>query len=304
MQLGLAMHNHVSVHNGAFPPSAEIVATSPKGNTIGGYSFLVKVLPYLEYDALYKSLPQTVPNGDLDALVSKNAALATAMDTSLGELHCPSNNNNVFENPTSNPPRFAFTNYKAMGATTRNSLLMAANPSGTPPYGTASLHPDGALFPSAGNLPLASIADGTSHTITIMETIDDKSSRWMVGAECTLVGLPFASNVNGKVGADGVTYPYYCHSSFDNTYGDGSGVTRAGLRTFLMYDFSPSGADCGKYEDPGWSKPPAYGPSSAHPVVAIVGTADGSVMALSKRCDAANLFFMITKNGSDPFNIP
>ena len=84
-------------------------------------------------------------------------------------------------------------------------------------------------------------------------------------------------------------------------------MTRTGLRTFLMYDFSPSGpkTDVGKYEDPGWSKtPPAYGPSSMHPSVAIVAFADGSVLALSKQCDAANLFFLITKSGNDPLEFP
>ena len=32
--------------------------------------------------------------------------------------------------------------------------------------------------------------------------------------------------------------------------------------------------------------------------------ADGSVMPLSKACDAANFFFLITKNNSDPFHLP
>jgi hypothetical protein len=31
---------------------------------------------------------------------------------------------------------------------------------------------------------------------------------------------------------------------------------------------------------------------------------DGSVMALNKRCDAANLFFLITKDNNEPFSIP
>jgi len=82
-------------------------------------------------------------------------------------------------------------------------------------------------------------------------------------------------------------------------------VTRAGLRTFLSYDFSPGGADAGKYEDPGFAKtPPAYGPSSAHPAIVVCGMGDGSVQALSNRVDAANLFFLITKSGSDPFYMP
>ena len=97
---------------------------------------------------------------------------------------------------------------------------------------------------------------------------------------------------------------FFAPPGFDNTFGDGSAVATSGLRTFLDYDFSPTGADAGKYEDPGWSKPPAYGPSSAHPSVAIVSMGDGSVMSMNKKVDAANLFFLITKDGNDPFNVP
>ena len=35
----------------------------------------------------------------------------------------------------------------------------------------------------------------------------------------------------------------------------------------------------------------------------ICGMGDGSIQAISKQIDAANLFFLITKNGSDPFFI-
>ena len=41
-----------------------------------------------------------------------------------------------------------------------------------------------------------------------------------------------------------------------------------------------------------------------HPGVVICGMGDGSTQVLSKEIDAANFFFLITKNNSDPFNIP
>ena len=34
------------------------------------------------------------------------------------------------------------------------------------------------------------------------------------------------------------------------------------------------------------------------------GFGDGSVQALTKQTDAANLFFLITKNNNDPFYLP
>ena len=82
-----------------------------------------------------------------------------------------------------------------------------------------------------------------------------------------------------------------------------------------MYDCSPSGADAGAYAsdgDPGasWTTTdqgttyPACGPSSMHPGVVLVGFGDASARPLSKRIDAANFFFLITKSNADPFYIP
>ena len=304
-QFGLAIANYASTNANAFPPSAEVI-TSPSGQkTVGGYSLFVKLLPFMEYNSLYMSLPATIPNGDIDAALPGNPALAAAMNTQLKDLICPSNPNKTFQNPRASPPQFALTNYKAMGASTRDSLFLAGDPAAKPPYGTAKMHPDGALFPGdARTLPsIAAVKDGTSHTIVTMETMDDTNSRWVAGAECTLVGLPQASSPTGDQPAP--PNAFYAPPGFDGKFGEGSGVARAGLRTFLEYNFSPNGADAGTYEDPGWAKaPPAYGPSSAHPGVVNVSFADGSDMGLSKQVDAANLFFLITKDNHDPFNIP
>ena len=165
---------------------------------------------------------------------------------------------------------------------------------------------------------MAAMTDGTSHTMLVMETNDDSSlqtttgtSLWISGAQCMLVGLPQASMTL----TTGGTYPFYRQSQFDNTFGDGSGVALANpaLRTYLQMDFSSTGADFGTSLEITrhrslaaitWMPKPAYGPSSAHPAVAIVAMGDGSVMAMNKRCDAANMLFLITKNGNDPFNIP
>jgi hypothetical protein len=302
-QIGLALQNYASTYFNAFPPSATLFGeTNPKH--VGGYSFLVNLLPFMQYTSLYSCPARPIPYGSIyGAMPESNAEFLRIASTSVPDYVCPSNTNSKFQNPTGPPPHFAFTNYKALGATTRDSLLIAANPALKPPYGSASLHPDGMIYPAAGNLPMAALIDGTSHTIAIVETIDDKNSRWVVGNECTLVGLPQASSPTGTTPA--APYPFFTPPGFDNTFGDGSGVTRAGLRTFLMYDFSPGSADAGKYEDPGWAKaPPAYGPSSMHPEVAIVSFCDGSVMGLNKRCDAANLFFLITKANNDFFGGP
>jgi hypothetical protein len=228
------------------------------------------------------------------------------MNTQLSEFVCPSGPRRQVSSAQSTA---GITNYKAMGATTRGSLVMVLNPQATPPYGTMSpipgtlpLHPDGAIFPGTGTR-IADILDGLSHTILTIETIDEAASRWTVGKEATLVGMPQSSSATGTTPQ--APYNYFAPPGFDRIYGPNSAVAKAGLRTFLSYDFSPSGPDAGKYEDPGFGQtPPAYGSSSMHAEVVICGMVDGSVQAISKQVDAANLFFLITKNNGDPFEDP
>ena len=160
------------------------------------------------------------------------------------------------------------------------------------------LHPDGAIFPGNG-IRAADVPDGLSYTIFTIETIDEAASRWTVGKEATLVGMPQSSSATDST-PQLLHLGFYAPPGYDHTWGPDSAVAKAGLRTFLSYDFSPGGADAGKYEDPGFGKtPPAWGPSSGHPLVVIVCMGDGSSQAISKQIDAANLSFLITKNGSE-----
>jgi len=57
--IALAMNNYCSTFNNQFPSSAS-VTEDPNGDksTVGGWSHLVKLLPFMEYDTLYKTLPQ------------------------------------------------------------------------------------------------------------------------------------------------------------------------------------------------------------------------------------------------------
>jgi hypothetical protein len=333
-QLGLGFANYASTFSNAFPPAgATIKATGASGtapSTVGGYSFLVKLLSFMDNDALYKQLPQGLtPAGSVVGSMGQAApygpALTTAMNTSIKDFVCPSNGNPIYQQPANSPPLFALTNYKAMGATCPQSLVFAANPGATVPYGSSGIHPDGAIYPSSANIPAAQCLDGLSHTIFLCETADDTNSRWMIGSECVLTGMAVAAAPTAAPGT-GTPQPYqfYHQTAFDNTFGDSAQVSVNGLRDFLMYDFSSSGADANMYStvgDPGgmgsWTvvnpatppsgmnvKGPAFGPSSAHPSVVITGFGDASVQPLSKRCDCANFAFLITKNNSDPFNIP
>jgi prepilin-type N-terminal cleavage/methylation domain-containing protein len=291
-QLGLAFQNYASTFNNRFPPSASL-SKAPKGTqTVGGWSHLVPLLPFMCYNSLYKTLPLGSDPED-----TTNQAIVSAMNEQPSEFVCPSGPGHSGKRQSA-----GITNYKAMGASTRDSLILAADPTAKPPYGSmlpaspgaAPLHPDGAIFPGTG-VRCADIQDGLSHTILTMETIDETASRWMVGKEATLVGLPQKSSPTGD--KPKAPHTYFAPPGYDNTWGPDSAVSKAGLRTFLAYDFSPFGKDAGAYEDPGFSQtPPTYGPSSMHPAVVVCGIGDGSTQAVSKQIDAANLFFLITKD--------
>ena len=150
--IGLAMHNYASTFN-SFPPLASLTK-APGGNkaTVGGYSFLVKLLPFLDYDDLYKTLPQI----KADPEDGSNQASDRAMKTQIKDFLCPSGpRGSAQQSAAAQPQSAGITNYKAMGATTRDSLKMVADPTAKPPYGVmnpafggAPLHPDGAIFPA------------------------------------------------------------------------------------------------------------------------------------------------------------
>src|SRR5271166_2714452 len=132
-QIGLAFANYASTFNNTFPPSAQLFKTSATAttSTVGGYSFLVKLLSFMEYDYIYKTLPQALTGGSVVNAMSGSSqtaqALTTAMNTSMKEFVCPSNGNALYQNPNLTPPTDALTNYKAMGASCKTSLAMCAN---------------------------------------------------------------------------------------------------------------------------------------------------------------------------------
>ena len=297
-QIGLGLLNFANA-SGRFPGTAKW-----QNNQAKGWSFLEKILPYIEYGTLYNGLdqnPGTEPGSmDMSSTSDKNVV---ALNTRIKEFICPSNPNNPYQKPNSTPPQGALTNYKAMGATYAASLSCLKT--GTAPYGgtdAASIHPDGALFPGEGTR-IADLVDGTSHTILCVETIDNSCSRWAVGTEVVLCGME--STVIGTV-AQPTSPPasYWAPAGFDGTWGENG--TLGSKKTYLAYDFSPSGSEKGKYEAVDTTicpLPPAYGPSSSHPAVANHLFGDGSVQTLSKKIDIAAYFFMITKNNGDPFHM-
>ena len=292
-QLGLAFHNFHDRYR-KLPASSGV--TRREDGTIAavdGWSFLVHLLPYMEYGSIYDTLnvetgyPDPATDGDSSQL--QKAAAAAARNTQLGELVCPSNSNPVFVNPAAKTG--ALTNYKAMGATHLESLQVASPEPTTPLYDPQGTHPDGALLPGT-SLTFSDFGrDGTANTILCVETIDPKFGVWTVGAECTLVGLP----------SDGVTFEkyqdtYYAPAGYNDKFRDEAPPEIQRLKSYMAYDFGR--ADPGPYV--GADKRNTYGPSSGHPGGVNHLFADGSVRGLSRDTDFATYMFLITRAGGDP----
>ncbi len=242
-QIGIALQTFNN-NNSRFPGSGQLDvsgSTSSGGShTVGGWSFLVMILPYIEFKSTYDTLqinggdPTTGTfSGSATPSYSVAASGATAM--SIPCYNCPSNPNSPYQDAKiDNPPQYAVTNYKGMGATHIGSLncVTSSSPSPGPAYPTGSssstnsMHPDGAMYPGTG-CRIQDLTDGTAHTILCVETIDNTSSVWTYGTDVTLVGLPtsggsttpsgtvtFSNKVNGNPVA------YYAPDGFMGSWDD------------------------------------------------------------------------------------
>ncbi len=326
-QIGLGFHNfHDSFKK--FPPASDVSRDPNTGviTQIYGWSFLVHLLPYMEYGAIYDGLniktgyPSPGRPGD-NSNQQEITAAATARNTELGELTCPSNPNPTFVDPEQRLG--ALSNYRAMGATHIQSLSWAWESAGgakqTPKYPPESgsqtnfglIHPDGALY-YGGRTSLASFGkDGSAHTLLCTECNDPLYGIWTEGRECTIVGLPSGGAANSDWQVDQnlkTQYGYWCPTGYNGKFDEEAPQAIQQLNTYLVYDFNLQdpgiyvSLDSSPVTVPGSSvaRSQQYGPSSGHPGVINHLLADGAVRSVSKRVDFCTYMFLITRNGGDP----
>ncbi len=282
-QLGIAAHNYHDAKK-HFPAPSQLVGGEKK--TVGGYSFIVALLPYMERQLLFNSLPT---DDSIDPLGSNDPKLITARTTQLKELICISN-----PHETVNKDGQALTNYKAMCATSAESLKIAVDATSPAPYGDANMHPDGAWVPGK-SLAIRDFTDGTSGTILFVETMDVTNSAWIAGSDVHLVGMPKAKSYD-QVYSNGT---YFAPTGFNGNFGDKADEFIRQSRTYLAFDFSPRGKDVGTYPE-SVGRRPAYGPSSGHAASVNHVFVDASVRPISKTTDYCWYFFLITRQNGDP----
>ncbi len=303
-QMGLAFHNFHDAFR-KLPPGSDVNRdTAGQITAVQGWSFIVRLLPYMEYGSVYDTLNIKTgypnPSNDTTATAAQKAGATTARNTQLGEFNCPSNPNPVFKEPDAELE--ALTNYKGMGATHIESLSRSwiASSAQTPlypqplPANVNSIHPDGAIF-YGSRIKLAAFGkDGTAHTVLACETIDDMYGTWTEGRECILVGLP--STAPGPTSYLQYQLTYWAPAGYDGKFGEEAPAVVQEYKTYMSYDFAlgtPS-------QYVGLETQNLYGPSSGHPGVVNHLFADGTVRSISKDEDATTYMFLITRNGGDP----
>ncbi len=255
-QIGLALHNYHDVHL-VFPPSStsgfgagvwNYPGTGPSDPAIHLHSFASLILPFLEQANIYNTIDY-----DVSSLDPANQEMAKQV---LPFYLCPTYSGRT----TSDDPlytttvgydSFAIRNYVAMGAVSVLGL------SGAVPA-------EGVMYPGSST-NFGKITDGTTNTIMIAETREEKSSVWIdgtsaaVAARWTDLSSPtFAGNTVS------INYtPYFPGGVFPNSIGQ------------------------------------EYGPSSQHEGGAHHLICDGSVHFLSENMDVELYDSLTTRSGGE-----
>ncbi len=159
-QLGLAFHNYESAF-GYFPPGYE-QKQSPAYPSVPAFrwrwSAIAQLTPYLEQTAIYNACDLDNPLYQNDGSVTNSKGNQLAVQQLVPILLCPSDP----KSGTKPDPNFGPTNYNVCVGSGRNGAYRT-QVSGQPP-------PDG-MFYKGSRTRMADIADGTSNTAMMSESL-------------------------------------------------------------------------------------------------------------------------------------
>jgi prepilin-type N-terminal cleavage/methylation domain-containing protein/prepilin-type processing-associated H-X9-DG protein len=199
-QLGLACHNYQDA-NGKLPQSGALLTAPQSGNHFYmsgyGWSWIARVLPQFEQDALYAS--GGIPFSQL-------AAVPNVVATQIPTLLCPSDSSSAQartdrSNLEGSP--VGSTNYKGVAGSAWSWGNWAYNPYGTPGPDPGLDNGNGVFFRTDIKRPLRleHIQDGTSNTLMIGEDLPDRNTHvswpYCNGATGT-TAIPLNTNVPGN----------------------------------------------------------------------------------------------------------
>ena len=308
-QLALACQNHNDTFK-TFPslwfsnvPGA--VAGSKGDMSLGGavnqYSWVVRLLPFIEEDTLYKSISarsNKFSTGSQGITIpAPSGPNANPGRIRLGQFICPSFSGEP-ETPNSNVAQAnQATNYVAIPATTTAKLAANPAPGSTAPNANP---PDGMIVPDrqARGQSMARMADGTSKTIVLGESKEGVTQngasttffRWYAPQET------FACGWGGGMGA-GVNTPRFNVAVWVP-------LAAGGNPDSIGLNFGPDPNSSTRFETATNAGPRSYGLSSDHMGgIVIHGMGDGSVQEVTDTGTEARVFFAgITARGGE--NVP
>jgi len=323
-QIAIALHNYADANKAlpplffnsntlpvATPPVNELDVARAGSPTLGSgthYSWLVKILPFIEEDAMYKQISNisakfSRPANDRLILVSLPVGGAAAgngppMAVQFQALRCPSYSGEPNSGGTTggSGTDYAATNYVALSSTVIQRLT---------PFTAASANPpDGVIVPTRGarGISFAGIQDGTSKTFMVTEskegvqvgTLQTYRFSWYNPMDVFVCSFPPSANTS-------ITVPSLLVGNTGQlTWRGIVGVT--GDVTAL--NFGPSPAT----PDQVYSRtPPArsWGPSSDHAGdVVIHAMADASVNEVVGTSISPRVYYgLTTRRGQEPFNL-
>ena len=271
-QLGLGVLNFESARK-RLPAASSGTGTSSTA-TIGGYSWICAILPFLEETNLYTNLSSNSNrlNSGFTSAINNTQAI-----TSLPQLVCPSfagdkKSATAYGVGSSNVTSSACTNYKAIAAagwSAANIPYSAGNLGGVitlEKYGSETTAP-------FTGISLAQITDGTSKTFMAGETREVTKSAWIDGSTCWITAA------NGAVNAvtSGATLNGSALAIADNTKTAG---------TWVGYNSADTNT---------------YGTSSNHQAgITLHVYADGHVGQVTPEVDSTLMCSLHTRAGSEP----
>jgi type II secretory pathway pseudopilin PulG len=306
-QIGLALHN---VHDAqrAFPTSIFFAKTqttmdgiwddgvSPSGEVTAGsvdktgFSWLVKLLPFMEQEVLYETLDlkQKAPYFD-DS--SGTGAHIIARQTELAPLRCPSYSGPVFSQSTDyDVDSDALTQYVAVGGIDYNSLFLATASTVDDIVVGGSQHPNGVINP-VKRCRFRDMADGASNTIVACETREERYAAWFDGATAAVFTLMGGGDSSGETldyaeinTADGYISIDNADAFVSLNYGDDKGT-----RLYMSDSDNLVGSEK-------W----VHGPSSEHAEVVNHLFGDGSVRGVTTDVDPTLYMHLTTRHGGEP----
>jgi prepilin-type N-terminal cleavage/methylation domain-containing protein len=342
-QLGLGLQNHHDVYK-KFPAvsnqsnlnGAAYISTTPGFGTTGsnsgfistpptssGYSWIVRILPYIEETVLYNQISTSTSKFTTDGWtnsstyqVTINGALRHFSAVALDEVACPSYGGNAISAASSsvNPLPSSITGYTlpsiggysaigSVGASSSppygvqisNYVALAATSSNMLPGGAAdATTADGTIIPGLG-LNMKSVLDGTSKTVIVCETKEFAINSWYDGTTAWTTGFPvglissLTTNLSGYIS---VNSPAASALNYGPLPIPSSGATNCVFYSSSFPNHSLGGMS-------------AWGPSSDHSGGVVMHLAcDASVHAITTDIDPSLYLQLITRQGREPVTLP